>query len=268
MRLKNISLIFPEDKIWVKHFLELFEDISIQKGNTTYFHTMPSNALPEISVVTESVESPTLFLDTTIDKNITIGNFSIGTNKEKLTSRSISNNGELHNSNKITIEVLRIKLKGNLTGVDHFGLNIPEHLLSLEEWYSLKQYLAKVTNLYNYPDEEWPFIIPSTDQEFNDDITDFSSLRAPKFEWVYDSYTKVPYLQFALYTNLTRNQCESMFPEPIAFSIPGLEEIFRSIFIRSPWSDLGIRFDLYYIDQKSSDWDTGEWLVKEGKRHK
>lgn len=272
MRLKNISLIFPkEDDKWVNMFLEILNDISIQKGRYSYMNPIPFNALPAISIGTEPIPSPALFLDSTIEKNITIGNFNIVTNKESLIreqSKNVSHTGGFFKGDILAIEEFQNKIDGRIVGIDHVGLNIPVNLLSLDDWILFKQFLAKISNLYNYPNEEWPFIIPSTDIEFIDDIKEFSSIRAPKFEWVYDSYAKEPYLQFAVYTSLTREECEEIFPNPFGFSIYGLEDIFRSIFIKCPWEDLGIRFDLYYINQQGSDWHTGQWLITEGKRQK
>ncbi|MGO0058797.1 hypothetical protein ACTID9_01965 [Brevibacillus fluminis] len=129
--------------------------------------------------------------------------------------------------------------------------------------------IAKVSKLYRYPEEDWPFIIPADESEYKIDITDFSEKRTPKFEFVYDSYIHKPVIQLALETDLSREEMEATFPEPIGFAIPGLEEIFRSLMVKSPWDDgLGFRFDLYYHSDKNdlSDWETGEWLVKHGGR--
>lgn len=109
---------------------------------------------------------------------------------------------------------------------------------------------------------------PATQSEFETDITSFVAGREPRFELVYDDYVHFPLYQFALETDLTRSELETRFPQPYGYAIPGLEPIFRSVFIFHPWPGFGIRFDLYYRDDSETpgDWETGEWLVKEGGR--
>jgi len=124
-----------------------------------------------------------------------------------------------------------------------------------------------VANVYHYPTgEDWPFIIPATAKEFQRDIQHFVAGREPKFELVYDGWTAQPLLQFALGTNLTRPQLETLLPAPYGWVIPELADVFRSLFLAHPWPGLQIRFDLYYHSAELSNWETGEWLVKAGGR--
>ena len=91
--------------------------------------------------------------------------------------------------------------------------------------------------------------------------------REPKFELVYDNFTTIPLVQFALGTNLSQQEMEKLLPEPNGFSIPGLDKIFRSVMISSPWTKLGFRLDLYFKDtSRENEWSTGEWLIKSGGR--
>ncbi|MFC5401180.1 hypothetical protein [Cohnella soli] len=169
----------------------------------------------------------------------------------------------------ISIEQLYQRLKGKLLGMDHAGVNIPKASMSPTDWDTLLFELAKGAALYRYPGEDWPFILHTEEDEFAGDITDFTVKRTPKFELVRDEYTNIPIFQFALETDLTRDELETLFPDPIGFAIPGLDEIFRSLFIRHPWElEMAIRFDLYYKPESQglSDWETGEWLVLNGGR--
>jgi hypothetical protein len=157
-----------------------------------------------------------------------------------------------------------------LTGIDHAGLNLPTALFIRSQWDQLLSNISQECNLYNYPEENWPFIIPADEMEFRTEITDFTQKRTPKFEFVHDSYTTKPIFQFALETSLTQQQTETLFPGPSGFAIPGLDLIFRSVFVQSPWSEiLMIRIDLYYLSTETSlsDWETGEWLIKDGGRY-
>ncbi|MBC9820423.1 hypothetical protein [Terrabacter sp. MAHUQ-38] len=160
------------------------------------------------------------------------------------------------------------RLTGHVKRVDHTGVNLPTRVTSREAWDNLVGALASVSTMYRYPTgEEWPFVLPSTSDELLAGIHDFVVGREPRFELVHDEGLTQTEWQFALWTDLTRAELELLFPEPEGFTFPGLEEIFRAVPIRHPWPGLGIRFDLCYrIEDGPSDWETGEWLVREGGR--
>jgi len=154
-----------------------------------------------------------------------------------------------------------------VTRVDHTGVNLPTALFSTADWQALLAQFAAHAAVYRYPDAEWPFVLPSTADEFADDIATFVLGREPKFELVYDQWASVPIWQFALGTDLTRAELEQRFPPPEGWVIPELAEMFRSVTVAHPWPQLSFRLDLYYrSDGSVSDWDTGEWLVTEGGR--
>jgi hypothetical protein len=91
--------------------------------------------------------------------------------------------------------------------------------------------------------------------------------REPKFELVYDARTPDPVLQFSLGTDLSRAEIEARFPAPEGIAFPDLGDIFRTVYVTHPWSQLSIRFDLNYQGEEGiPDWDTGEWLVAHGGR--
>lgn len=169
-----------------------------------------------------------------------------------------------------TVELadLTQRLRGHVQRVDHTGVNLPGGATSPEQWRELLIALGSVSTMYRYPEgEEWPFILPSTPDELDGDIRDFVVGREPRFELVYAESQPRTEWQFALWTDLTRAELESLFPEPEGFTFPELQEIFRVVEVRHPWPGLGIRFDLCYrIEDSPSDWETGEWLVTDGGR--
>jgi hypothetical protein len=159
------------------------------------------------------------------------------------------------------------RLAGHVQRVDHTGVNVPACATSPEQWQELVSALASASTMYRYPGEEWPFVLPSTTDEFLDDIHDFVVGREPRFELVYDQWLTQAQWQLALWTDLTRAELELLFPEPEGITLPGLEEIFRVVPVLHPWPELSIRVDLCYgVDDGPSDWETGEWLVTEGGR--
>jgi hypothetical protein len=252
-RIREITFVFPQnneaEKVWGTHFCQVLNEIPSLGEQST--------ALPRIGFRWEEIILPAVIWSNNdqLDRP-----FSLGYTSEHSTS--------VH-EDAITIEQLYSLLKGRLIGMDHAGVNIPTASMRPSEWTVMLSELMKMANLYRYPGEDWPFILPAEEEEFLSDITDFSIKRTPKFELVYDTYTKCPIFQFALETTFSRDESEKLFPEPVGFEIPGLGEIFRSIFIRHPWEgQIAIRFDLYHIptSQELSDWETGEWLVVNGGR--
>jgi hypothetical protein len=168
----------------------------------------------------------------------------------------------------LEIADLTSRLAGHVKRVDHTGVNLSASTTSPEQWRNLVSEIASASTMYRYPDgEEWPFVLPSTTDELVGDIRSFLVGREPRFELVYDQGQMRTEWQFALWTDLTRTEVETMFPEPEGIMPIGLEEIFRVVRIRHPWPNLGIRFDLCYrIEDSPSVWETGEWLVTEGGR--
>lgn len=280
-RLQTISFVFPNrskaEKEWSHQFGSLLDGIANSHHGDLNFQSLPKSYLPSVSFHTSDIEYPTILFHGQLDCHVSVGNLS-------LISR-INHNIELNNmvseqqngieSNNDTNESLSIHelcrlLANKLIGIDHAGVNLPTTLFPRSQWDQLLNDLSKECNLYHYPEEDWPFIIPADEKEFLSDITDFTNKRTPKFEFVHDSYTTKPIFQFALETTLTQQQTEMLFPSPSGFAIPGLDHIFRSVFVQSPWSEhLKIRIDLYYLAEETSlsDWETGEWLIKNGGRY-
>ncbi|MET8151554.1 hypothetical protein ACIBSW_24490 [Actinoplanes sp. NPDC049668] len=160
------------------------------------------------------------------------------------------------------------RLAGHVRRVDHTGVNLPARSVSTQEWDALVHDVASATAMYGYPTgEQWPFVLPSTTGELATDIRDFVVGREPRFELVHDSWASHPTWQFALWTTLTRTELEKLFPAPYGIALPGLEDVFRSVYLRPVWPDLELRFDLCFaIADGPSDWETGEWLVTAGGR--
>ncbi|WP_155372544.1 hypothetical protein [Catellatospora vulcania] len=169
---------------------------------------------------------------------------------------------------RVELPELGRRLAGHVRRVDHTGVNLPVGT-SVEQWDDLVGAVAAASAMYRYPTgEQWPFVLPASPAELDDDVRDFVVGREPRFELVFEQRLTQTSWQIALWTDLTRAELELLFPEPEGLTFPGLEEIFRVVPVRHPWPDLGIRFDLCYRGEGGgpSDWETGEWLVTEGGR--
>jgi hypothetical protein len=228
--------------------------------------TNPPAALPITSLRTVEVEFPQLVFETEQWIDLPIGPLHLRSSMVPNRPSAPASETTAPAQTLLPIEEVYRRLDGHVTRVDHTGLNIPAATLDRAGWERLLQQLSAVSNLYKYPGEDWPFILPATEQEFQTDIHQFVTGREPKFELVYDRWTPHPLFQFALGTDLTRPEVEALFPKPYGVAFPGLGDIFRTVFLAHPWPGLTIRFDLLYRAEGVSDWDTGEWLIKEGGR--
>ncbi|MCR8845920.1 hypothetical protein NQ117_19750 [Paenibacillus sp. SC116] len=268
-RLQTINIVFPNsnenEKDWINLFGGLFLELANTENDEIRFALMPEGYLPSTVLRGDCITFPMITFDDVKNKR------QLAIDLETIAAKAAASSSQAHNNdNFLPIDKLHALLKGRVVGVDHTGVNLPISIIPRLEWERVLNILASHSNVYHYPEEEWPFIIPADEAEFKEDITSFDRKRTPKFELVYDQYASKPALQFALETNIPRAEMEELFPAPSGFSIPGLEEIFRSVLIQSPWNELlTIRIDLYYLapeEAELSDWETGEWLIREGGR--
>ena len=257
--LEKIEYIFQKNNKNIELFnllFELFKNVkyvtNIEKGE---FHIRQSSLKPKI-----------VFKLDNIDSNIY---FNIGDEKySNLINSKISNNFRRNESsskvNKISIHEALYKLSGHVKRIDHIGINLPTMLFSKSEWKDLIKYFSNNSNIYNYPTgETWIFLLPVTEYEYKNDISDFKILRDPKLEFVHDKYTNIIGIHIDIETNLMDSEIEELFPNIIHF-----EDLdFGAIYLDYR-KDLNIRLDIRhnYNTTKYGEWESGKWLVNEGKR--
>lgn len=284
-RLRNISIQFPKSnygELFLSNLLDLLQHDKV------FIPKFPVGAIPTTEFsVEEDIEYPQVVFDTNEIIDIKAGNFHLKSSpvkkgKYKRYSDSISvrklsdgfgkyfqlttlGNNYFH----LPIDELMIRFRNHIVRLTHTGVNIPTQYCSEEEFEILKRTLGSISNIYNYPNKEpWPFILPSTEKEFQTEITDFQLGREPSFELVLEEYSSIPILQIDIETDLEREEVEKLLPEPYGMAFPGLQEYFRSVFIYHGWRGMNIRFDLRYKNDDPGDWDTGKWLVEEQGRIK
>lgn len=166
----------------------------------------------------------------------------------------------------LTPEQLLNRVSGKLSIMNHAGMNIGPKLIDKSDYLKFRTMLSELSNLYKYPTgEEWPFIIPSTNEEFLNEVVDETKMRNPKFEIVYSHYHDAPLLQFDIETKLTKEEVIRILPKPYGISLEGLENFFRTVFVYTGYSnDIVMRFDLRF---KTISKDFGYWLIKDGGRY-
>ena len=159
-------------------------------------------------------------------------------------------------------------MRGGITHIDHTGINLPTATVQAGPWATLLGTLAGGAALYAYPGgEPWPFILPTSGEEFAAEIATFAPGRTPKFELVHDAWTATPIIQIALGTGHSRGDLEALLPAPHGIAFPGLGEVFRTVYASAPWAGVRLRLDFYYTGEgDEDDWGTGRWLVEAGGR--
>lgn len=215
----------------------------------------------EIHIITSNLKPETIFKLDNITSNIQL---NIGDKKYlNLLSRQNKYNKELSDIKKLHINDVSHKLSGHIKRIDHTGINLPTILFDELEYKNLLDYFSSNGNVYSYPTgEPWPFLLPVTEYEHENEITDFKILREPRFEFVYDKYTDIAGIQIDIETDLSKNEIENLFPKDQGVYYKGCT--FKAIYL-DYGEDLDIRLDVRY-KSTYGDWESGEWLVCEGKR--
>jgi len=166
---------------------------------------------------------------------------------------------------QLTMDQLLQRFAGTITEVNHTGINFSPAAIPSANYMELKKHIAANCYLVNYPTgEEWPFIIPSSEEELKTNITDFSKIRHPLFELVYSEYNSIPVIQFDIRPNLTKEEVFRLLPEPYGISFTGLENSIRTVYVLSDQQGLLIRFDIGLRSESTNSFYP--WMIKEGGR--
>jgi len=250
--LEKIEYIFPNTKINTQLF-DLF---------ATLFENIPYATIDtkEIGLISSALTPKTVFR---IDDRITTLQLNIENSKYlNLLNKKSKKSEEIQ---KLSLEDVKSKLKGHIKRVDHTGINLPSNLYSKNDWLDLLRYLSPISNLYHYPTgEPWPFLLPSTIDEKLNNIHDFTLLREPRFEMVYDNFTDIVTIQIDIETDLSKSEVEALFPKNQGISFTSLENVFKTICL--DYIDyINVRLDVRF-KCSHSDFESGEWFVSQGKR--
>jgi len=281
-RLRAITLAVPDDeegRAFIRALHRLVPT-ALDRDALTFGPPTPHGSLPVIRVEAAGVAQPTVIFDMERPINLTVGPLRLcgmptaaAVGRPTMPTVGIPGTGSsaaatVPGARPVPLAEMLPAVEGRILRVDHLGVNLPASAVTRHEWEALIGALAAGSTLYRYPTgEEWPFVLPSTDEEYADDIRRFPRGREPKFELCYEQYFDHPLVQLDLQTGLTREELEARFPPPSGLALPGLEDYFRSVYVAHPWAGLVIRVDMRYRDDgPASAWNTGEWLVTAGGR--
>ncbi|HEX6608825.1 MAG TPA: hypothetical protein VF276_18135 [Chloroflexia bacterium] len=292
-RLHRIAYLFPEAPSAARAFFDYLAQFLGELPGTTAgasgigFAVTPPRGLPALSMALAAVAFPQVLFNTEAPIDLPLGAFALRSSAvagDAETPPAPDSRPAPHRADavgpyvevgspdaasaQLALTELARRLAGRLVRLDHTGVNIPTTRVDRAGWDALLHRLGGIANVYRYPTgEDWPFILPATDAEFADGITDFAAVREPKFELVYDSYAREPVIQISVETDLLRSDLEALLPAPYGVAFPDLGDIFRTVFVHPPWPGLQIRCDLYSRSAAPVDpWTSGEWLVTQGGR--
>lgn len=254
--LEKIEYVFPKDT----KSIELFNLLSTLFRDIEYVTVFKAN---EIHAISSNLSPKTVFK---LDSNIS--NIQLNIENQKyvnLLNRKLEYNKASSEVIKLPIKDVATKLTGHIRRIDHTGINLPASLYSKEDWKNLLKYFSSISNIYNYPTgEPWTFLIPTTVEENQNEITNFEIIREPRFELVYDDYTNIITIQIDIETNLSKTEVENLFPKNQGIYFKGLEDVYKAIYL--DYSDyIDIRLDIRFKGLHG-EFESGEWLVNEGKR--
>ena len=280
--LHKISYLFPntsdQEKDFCQNLLLLLKKLpnAVKSSDQiTLSPSYPKSSLPVTVVKSDSIPFPQVAFETDKKISLKMKNFYLTSRKDtsmelkhfKLNEEKVLKKDRLF---QLSINELNRRIAKHIVDIDHTGVNIPSSMIKKQEWNVLLQTFSQICNIYKYPTgEDWPFVLPATEEEFKNDITEFHMSRKPKFELVFDQYLSIPTIQFDIETDLVRKEVEELLPEPYGISFPSLADFFRTVYIYHPWRGLALRFDIgFKNNERASDWETGRWLVKDGGRIK
>ncbi len=269
LRLRKIELLLPveanresrfHDELII--FLSGIPSSSKRKRSVTFSPQFPNRSWPITSIGCSSSAKVQLNFLHKSDTAIELRDAPIRRVLRKIERKPIAEPVE-H-----TIEIAQLNdiLLNKLVTLDHIGLNIPSTLVSKVEYRNIITSLGNTCTLHHYPTgQDWDFILPSTRSEWEHGISDFRPGREPRGEFVYDEYTQIPIIQLCIETKLTKKRLCKLLPDPLGISYEGLP--FRTVFIRTPWRNFGIRCDMSaYSRNRQNSWITGQWLATRGNR--
>jgi hypothetical protein len=273
-KLSRISYMFPAERPGAAEFFEHLTALLGRDPHSLVYEDLilltpsdPEGARPETSLELAEIPIPKLVLETDLPVDTRVGNFYIHGSEVAVDTPPLELAAPAAAPTLMPFAELVERFEGAIR-LDHSGLNVPQSLYGEEDWQTLLRDLSTIADIYQYPTgESWFFLLPSTVDEAGGGITHFTPHRSPRFELVYDPFAQLPVVQFQIDTGLSREAVEEKLPEPYGLSFPGLDDVFRTVYVEHPWPELLLRFDLSFAQPDSQhEWATSEWLVKEGRR--
>jgi len=274
VQLKRIAFQFPRKQPVTRPFFKLLTNLF--EGIPSSQHLLdklliappyPHEALPFMTLELEDINYPAVMFEMEERLVVKAGAFAVHSSLDAIRTATLPLTLDPGKRPPVfPLNKFVQLLQGHILRLDHAGVELPSEVVPREKFDDLVSTVGRVSNLYRYPTgEEWPFIVPASAAEFRSEIQHFARPRAPKLELTY-GYVQVPLIHFHIDTDLPREHIEAYFPSQYGTNLPGVTT-YRTIYIEHPWPGLLMRIDMtYFTGGALTDWDSGEWLVRQGMR--
>lgn len=206
--LTRVALTLPTDIEFSQTFEDVLKDCLEQSQDVLEIKQTLNRSLPKIKIRFTDIEQPVIEF---IGDDFTF-------------SRNISNETGQYRSSPHSYRLIpitelrdRIHKAGNITIIDHLGVNFP--------WFDglspiiaeLRTRLSDSSAYYRFPTGEyWDFILPATRHEIESGTIDLALVRRPKLELVSFEKASTPIIQIDCITTIEYSKLKKMFPEAIA----------------------------------------------------
>ena len=164
----------------------------------------------------------------------------------------------------LSVDEVGARLRGEVHGVDHVGLDLPAARVDRARWRALLDPLAERALVLPFDAAgEIAFVVPATPRERARGLEDPAAPRKPKLELVRNPALALPMLGLALDTTLPLEELARRFPDPEGFFRPGNEAYFRTVLLAHPWPGLLVSLDLN--SRETSALELARLLVEGGR---
>lgn len=237
--LESISIQLPFDEHFSSVFFSILSDCGKKIENAIYINQSNINFLPVLNINFNTDSNPKIIFncdDLRVSKDI-----------NNLTGLEKSSP---HKYEHISINefATRLAKNGSIKFVDHLGVNFPWFNGISPVLIDLRQRLISKSAYYQFPtSEDWDFILPATNNEFESGKIDLNIERRPKLELVSFKKSSTPIIQIDCITTISFEKLKELFPESI------IEEEMNNIWVYIK-NDFGIDICFVLSGPSNSDW--------------
>ena len=205
--LNRVVLTLPTDIVFSATFVDLLKDCVVQNHDVLEIKQTINESLPKLEIQFKHVEQPVIdFIgdDFTFSRDIS--------------NETGQNRSSPHSYQLIPITELRDRIHeaGNITIIDHIGVNFPWFDGLSPTIAELRSRLGDSSAYYRFPTgEDWDFILPATRHEIESGAIDLDLVRRPKLELVSFEKASTPIIQIDCITTIEYSKLKKIFPEAI-----------------------------------------------------
>jgi hypothetical protein len=274
-QLSRVAYMFPAEPPGAVEFFRHLAALLGRTANCTVYDDLitiiplqPMGALPVTSFELADIDIPKIVLETDLPFDLRIGNLYIHGSEVAVEIPYIPQPEAAAMNPLLPMDELTHRFIETTAQLERTGLTIHPQSATDAVWLKLLNHLSSISSLYRCPGQEDVYcVLPTTNKEVLDGITQVFAGRAPKFELVSSAAHNLPVIQFHIDVGFGRRQIESLLPETRGIQQTGQDPALHSVFVDHPWRDILMRFDIGSGPGVEPDnWATGEKLIRGGER--